>query len=94
MYVSTAKDSELIISSDHDQSSSYVPGSTMESSSTSAHSSFLNETYTEYVSITNGDDDFNDEDLQLSRAIAASMEEGSVEAETRTTKEIITALQQ
>ena len=66
----------------------------MESSSTSAPSSFLNETYTEYVSITSGDDDFNDDDLQLSRAIAASMEEGSVEAETRTTKEIMTTLQQ
>ena len=66
----------------------------METSSTSAPSSFLDETYTEYVSITNGEDDFNYDDLQLSRAIAASMKEGSVEAETRTTKEIMTTLQQ
>ena len=64
----------------------------METSSTSAPSRFLDETYTEYVSITSGDDDFNYDGLQLSRAIAASMEEGSVEAETRTTKEIMTTL--
>ena len=65
----------------------------METLSTSAPSRFLDETYTEYVSITSGDDDFHYDGLHLSRAIAASMEEGSVEAETRTTKEIMTTLQ-